>query len=219
MTISIDDLIPQVRNIIDEVKHDAEEDFSTDLEKEIRQAIIYAAQKMKRELGRAFLIPKRIDGRNTSITVNQVNSDGVGTISLPADFGEIVELQMSGWQQPVTSLIEPGTNEARQQMHPWTRGNHIKPKAMMTLDSAGNNVIEYFTAARQDGNYVHELQHMDYMPIIDGDTRSLPIADDMYDVLVYQSASIFMLSKGETQLAEQFASMGTLQPTTPAATE
>lgn len=206
MTLDIDNnLIPRVRNLIDEVAHDAMEDFSSDLNAEIKQSIIMAAQKLKRELGRQFLLPVSY---NASVTGN---SDGTGIINLPDDYGELAEFQMRGWLQPVTDLIEPGSLEAKQQMHPWTRGSASKPVAMIILKD-GNNMIKYYSAAKNAGAYDHTLDHFDYLPVIDDDTDMLPIVDNMYDILLYQSAALLMLSKGETQIAEQFASMGMTQP-------
>lgn len=205
MTLDIDkDLVPKIRNLIDEIAHDATEDFSSDLNAEIRQSVIYAAQKMKRNLGRQFLEPQRFDA------VVSGSDDGTGTLTLPEDFGELVEMQMQGWLQPVTDLIESGSVEAKQQMHPWTRGSWCKPVAMMVLKE-GANVIKYYCAKKEE-DYIHVLDHLDYMPIIDDATEVLPIVDDMYDILTYQAAAILMLSKNETQAAEQFASMGTVQP-------
>jgi len=211
MKLSIEkDLIPRVRTLIDEVAHDATEDFSTDLDAEIRNAIIMAAQKMRRDLGRAFLLPLNFTSTLTA------GADGSGTATMPDDFGTLVEFQLRGWKQPVTDFIEPGSAEAKQQMHPWTRGSASKPVAMVTL-SDNNNSIRYWSAAKQGGTYVHELDHFQYLPIVDDSTDFLPIADEAYDMLLYQSAALLMLSKGETEIAGQLASMGSLTPQQPVA--
>ena len=212
MTYSIDSLIGLVRKAIDEVAHDASEDFSTDLNAEIRQAIILAAQRMKRQLDRQFLEPIAATG----VTVSGTDTDAVGTVTLPDDFGDIIELQLDGWLQPVVELIEPGTKQAKQQLHPWTQGTPEKPRAMMTLNSEGANVIKYYRAPLVDGKYVHKLDHLHYLPVIDDSTESLPIVDNMYDVLIYQSAALVLAGKGETQYAEQMASLGKIGDDTPA---
>ena len=206
MRIEIEDLAKSVRKLIDEVAHDAIEDFSTDLDAEIEQSIILAAQKLKRDLGRQFLIPKSFDS-----TLVYQDGDGSGTATLPDDFGTVVEFQLRGWKQPVTDLIEPNSTEAKQQMHPWTKGSPSKPVAMVTLKDEAN-VLMYWSAPKKNGTYQHELDHFHYMPVIDDSTDVLYIADEVYDLLLYQSASVLMLSKGETAIAEQLASMGTLQP-------
>ena len=211
MKLSIEkDLIPRVRTLIDEVAHDATEDFSTDLDAEIRNAIVMAAQKMRRDLGRAFLLPLNFTSTLTA------GADGSGTATMPDDFGTLVEFQLRGWKQPVTDFIEPGSAEAKQQMHPWTRGSASKPVAMVTL-SDNNNSIRYWSAAKQGDTYVHELDHFQYLPIVDDSTDFLPIADEAYDMLLYQSAALLMLSKGETEIAGQLASMGSLTPQQPVA--
>ena len=208
MTLSIEnDLIPKVRTLIDEVAHDATEDFSSDLDAEIRNSIIMAAQKMKRDLGRAFLLPVSFD--RCALTAGD---DGIGTATMPDDFGTLVEFQLKGWLQPVTDFIEPGSAEAKQQMHPWTRGSASKPVAMVTLSANGVNSITYFCAQKQGDAYRHELDHFHYIPVIDDSTEVLPIADEAYDMLLYQSAALLMLSKGETEIAGQLASMGSLTP-------
>ena len=214
MTINIDtDLIPRVRTLIDEMAHDAMEDFSTDLNAEIRQAVIMAAQKMKRDLGRAFLQPCTYNA-----TLVYQDGDASGTATIPEDFGTLVEFRIKGWKQSVTDIIEPGSIEAKQQLHPWTRGSVSKPVAMVTLSQDGSsNVLRYWSAPKENGIYRHELETFQYMPVIDDSTKRLPIADDAYDMLLYQSAALLMLMKGETQMAEQFASMGTLQKTEPEA--
>lgn len=208
MTISIETLIQQVRTLIDEVKHDATEDFSTDLEKEIRHSIILAAQKMKRDLGRQFLLPIKWEASLA------FGDDGSGIATMPEDFGTLVEFRLKGWKQGVTDLIEPDSIEAKQQMHPWTRGSASKPVAMVELSQDGtNNVLRYWSAPKGVSGYSHVLDKFEYLPVIDEQTESLPITDEAYDLLLYQSASLLMLSKGETQMAEQLASMGTLQTT------
>jgi hypothetical protein len=211
MRITIDNLIVSVRKLIDEVAHDAVEDFSTDLNAEIEQSVIMAAQKLKRDLGRQFLIPVDYEA-----TLVYQDGDGSGTATLPDDFGTVVEFQLKGWKQPVTDLIEPNSTEAKQQMHPWTKGSPSKPVAMVTLKD-GANVLKYWSAPKKNGTYSHELDHFHYLPVIDESTDVLHIADEVYDLLLYQSASLLMLSKGETAIAEQLASMGTLQPLSAAA--
>ena len=206
MKLSIEnDLIPRVRTLIDEVAHDATEDFSSDLDAEIRNAIVMAAQKMRRDLGRAFLLPQAFPSTLTA------GEDGSGTATMPDDFGTLVEFQLRGWKQPVTDFIEPGSAEAKQQMHPWTRGSASKPVAMVTLSDNANR-IRYWSAAKQGDTYIHELDHFQYLPIVDDSTDVLPIADEAYDMLLYQSAALLMLSKGETDIAGQLASMGSLTP-------
>ena len=213
MTYSIDSLIGKVRTAIDEVAYDASEDFSTDLNAEIRQAIIIVAQRMKRQLDRQFLEPIAATG----VTVSGTDTDAVGTVTLPDDYGDIIELQLEGWLQPVVELIEPGTKEAKQQIHPWTQGTPEKPRAMMTVGTEGANVIKYFRAPKAEGKYVHKLDHFHYLPVIDESTEELPIVDNMYDVLIYQSAALLLAGKGETQLAEQMASLGKIGDDTPSA--
>ena len=204
MTYSIESLIGLVRKAIDEVAYDASEDFSTDLNAEIRQAIILAAQRMKRQLGRQFLEPIVA----TEVTISGTDTGAVGAVTLPDDFGDIIELQLQGWMQPVVELIESGTKEAMLQLHPWTMGTPEKPRAMMTLNSTGKNVIQYYRAPKLEGKYVHKLHHFHYLPVIDDSTESLPIVDNMYDILIYQAAALVLAGKGETQLAEQMASIG-----------
>lgn len=117
---------------MDEIRSGTEDDFSADLDKELRQALVLSADELLQEAPMEKLLPKRVvanSGDNKDYdAIRTEYSDGHGSLVIPDDFLLLYELRLRSWQGTVRTLLEPGSNEALMQQSRWTRGTPQKPK-------------------------------------------------------------------------------------------
>ncbi len=59
-----------------------------------------------------------------------IDKEGVVTATIPQQCVRPIEWQLNGWQQSVTSFLQPDSHEAANQHCMWTRGNSHTPAAI-----------------------------------------------------------------------------------------
>lgn len=221
MKVKIKELIEKSRIALDELRVGEEDDFSSDLDTEIRQALLLAANELMEEAPADKLEPKAVvatvNGDSDYDPIRTEYSDGHGSLAIPDDFLLLYELRLRSWQGTVTTLLEPGSNEAQMQRSRWTRGTPQKPKAMLETDGSGQRVITYWTAGRyavpslsRKDVYDHTVERFTYIPKgsvstdSDGDEcLSASLSDDCERNIIYRALSLVLTTKKETELAGQ----------------
>ena len=138
MDITIDDAIKKVRIAIDDIvkDEDKDEDFTADAATELKQAVEDACTRVSQEAPADYVIPKTVGSeqwtdKDGNADGQTMNADGSGYLVLPSDFLRFVELRLASWGRSVFELLVPGSNEANMQVSRWSRGNALKPKAMI----------------------------------------------------------------------------------------
>lgn len=205
-----------------------------DSDEEMKQAIETAAQQLLLQAPAQMLQPKRVvvslngNGKQDYDPIQTQFTDGHGTLVIPDDWLRLVELRLRSWQSSLTMLMEPGSKEAQMQSSRWTRGTPQKPRGMITTSpTTGKRVLMYWTAGRYDANhgqtvgkvYDHEVELFTYVPYqkledvksSDEDDAEvvdqrlvLALTDECKKYLIYRAISIFLVSKKEKDLADQY---------------
>lgn len=220
MKAKVEELIKKSRTALDEIRSGTEDDFSADLDKELRQALVLSADELLQEAPMEKLLPKRVvanSGDNKDYdAIRTEYSDGHGSLVIPDDFLLLYELRLRSWQGTVRTLLEPGSNEALMQQSRWTRGTPQKPKAMLETDEKGQRVITYWTAGKyanpraqnMQSVYDHFVEKFTYIPrsSVTNDTDktewlNVALTDDCEKNLIYRALSLLLITKKETELA------------------
>lgn len=208
--------------------------FADDSDEEMKQAIETAAQQILLQAPAQMLQPKRVmvslneSGRQDYDAIQTQYTDGHGSLVIPDDWLRLVELRLRSWQSSLTVLMEPGSKEAQMQSSRWTRGTPQKPMGMITTSpTTGKRMLMYWTAGRYDANhgqtvgkvYDHEVDLFTYVPYQkledvkssdedDADVVDqrlvLALTDECKKYLIYRAISIFLVSKKEKDLADQY---------------
>ena len=90
--------------------------------------------------------PKVYDVPQIAITDN---GDGSGAIVVPADFVNLVELQLDGWARSCTRLEPSASPLALAQGNIYTRGGCCKPVCVDGVNNAGERVIDYYSLPKE----------------------------------------------------------------------
>lgn len=224
MDITIDDAIKKVRIAIDDIvkDEDKDEDFTADATTELKQAVEDACTRVSQEAPADYVIPKTVGSeqwtdKDGNADGQTMNADGSGYLVLPSDFLRFVELRLVSWGRSVFELLVPGSNEANMQASRWSRGNALKPKAMIANNATGGRILCYWTAGRyaakqSDGTvknvYNHQVEVLAYVPIpavsTDGKTITVGLTDNCLANIIYTAAGIYMEGKKEATLADRF---------------
>ena len=208
MEIDIREAIDKIRTAIDDIKGTLDDDFATDVDTEIRQALRHSVESLLMELPPSLVIPSVC--KPTSSTPSWSRATGTmgdGMIVLPDDFLRFLDIQVSGWKGALYELMEAGSEEERRQRSPWSRGSNSKPKAMLDTDNDGKRIIHYWP-----GSANAELVRLSYVPIWSGDNDkiSCSLRDEVEKNVIYRAASIFLEGKKEHDVAENFKVLSTL---------
>lgn len=226
MKAKVEELIEKSRTALDEIRSGTEDDFSADLDKELRQALVLSADELLQEAPMEKLLPKRVvanSGDNKDYdAIRTEYSDGHGSLVIPDDFLLLYELRLRSWQGTVRTLLEPGSNEALMQQSRWTRGTPQKPKAMLETDEKGQRVITYWTAGKyanpraqnMQSVYDHFVEKFTYVPRAainkdadDTEWIDIALTGDCENNLIYRALSMILTTKKETELASTVRGM------------
>lgn len=202
MEIDISKAIGKVRTAIDDIKGTLDDDFATDVDTEIRQALRHSVESLLMELPPALVTPSVC--KPTSSTPSWSRSTGTmgdGMIVLPDDFLRFLDIQVKGWKGALYELMEAGSEEERRQRSPWSRGSNSKPKAMLDTDIDGKRTIHYWP-----GSENAELVRLSYVPMWSeaDDKISCSLRGEVEKNVIYRAASIFLEGKKEHDAAEHF---------------
>lgn len=214
MEAAVSDLIGKVRIAIDEIAKDVDDDFTSDADNEIRQALGCALIQMCGDLPDNRLLPKTLSSE--TLTQAQVKrTDGTGYLVLPLDYLKLIEFKLESWPISVRDLLDPTSDEAKRQASRWGRGTPQKPCVMESTDNCGNKILRYWTAGKFANNdtgspksfYNHGIELFVYVPrpttSIDGSVMTAPIRDEALQNVIYRASGIFLEGKKENELADR----------------
>ena len=136
---------------------------------------------------------------NTALVTE--NTDGTGVITLPSTFVRFLSLKMSDWNRPVTSLVNPGTEQYDAQFVKGIRGSRWKPIAALSQSSGSVPKIEYFST-QADTHTISRLEYVLY-------TVAEQMPDALIDGMCWLIASRLLVSLQHEEAAN--AAMGKAQ--------
>lgn len=205
MNTALSTLREKVRKAIDDIAPSAVDDFGTDTNNEIDQALLHAATSLSYTLPLGLVIPTETNSQTTGTR----SSDGSGYVMLPSNYLRFVSLSVSGWKGSVGELIERGSEAEKMQRSVWSRGTKTKPKAMLdteVISSQTKEVIRFWPSTTDN---TATLVYIDAAEISNSNLVCA-LASSMEKNLIYLACSIFMQGKKENVLAEAFAKLAEL---------
>lgn len=199
MNINKSDIVVKIRTAIDDVLPGAQDSFTTDTDNELWQATLQAVQALLEELPLEKLVPQS----GTSAAATTV--DGGSDIVLPSGFLRFVNVRLSGWTGPLSELMDPGSDEARRQRSPWSRGTAEKPKAMIHHNASGSLILSCWPSGT--------VSVLNYIPkaVLDGTTITAALKDETERLVIFRAASIFFEGKKEPDTASKFISLSNME--------
>lgn len=115
------------------------------------------------------------------------NAIGGGQLLLPADFVQLVSLQLNGWQSPVCRLHAHDSREAAWQRNEYTRAGCCRPVCIESFTPGGERCALLFPLPANEGAKVNHFIYEAAFNAADG----LDGYDDgMVDAVVYACASL-----------------------------
>lgn len=101
-------------------------------------------------------VPAKSLGNGTEVTLPadnlaawkyEIDEEGVGSVTLPADFKRLLSFKCSDWRRPVVAPIYDTDISYTQQSNPYLRGNAYRPEVAIC---DGESRLEFYTAVSPD---------------------------------------------------------------------
>jgi hypothetical protein len=119
-------------------------------------------------------------------------ADGVGYVSLPADFLRLAKIKFDDWINPVQTFAEYNSKTAEMQRFPWIRGGKRKPVCVLN-ENNGDKILECYSTGGSLTEFV-------YVPSSHFDSTDKNIMnDDAIDLLLSYVASVIYNRTNETE--------------------
>lgn len=197
MIISKNDIVAKIRTAIDDVTPTASDSFTDNTDNELWQAAQHAAQALLEELPFDML-----DISVDSLTGTADSDRGSMYSKVDSSFLRFVSIDITGTSGVLNELIEPGSNEAKMQRSPWSRGSNTKPKAMLDHDNTdGARIIVWWP-----GDSANSKATLRYIPeaTITSSSIDCAVRSEAERMVIYRAAAIFFEGKKEPETAEKF---------------
>ena len=197
MIISKNDIVAKIRTAIDDVTPTASDSFTDNTDNELWQAAQHAVQALLEELPFDML-----DISIDPLTGTADSNRGSMYSKVNSSFLRFVSIDIAGTSGVLNELIEPGSNEAKMQRSPWSRGSSTKPKAMLDHDNTdGARIIVWWP-----GNTANSEAKLRYIPeaTITSSSIDCAVRSEAERMVIYRAAAIFFEGKKEPETAEKF---------------
>ncbi len=195
MNTTITSLTAKVRKAIDDIAPEALDDFSTDANEEMAQAIVHAATSLLQTL------PIEMLEVSTENYTNVVD----GAVALPSGFLRFVAYKAADWSGSVKTLVEPGSDEEKMQHNPWSRGSNSKPKAMLEDAAVGPGKYLSIWPTCANGKLYYIAQ-----ATINDSTLTCGLKSECEKNLINLAASMYLEGKKEHDAAANFLELSKL---------
>ena len=188
--MSVDELLKRVRLVINEAEGDSDISLlSADtrrLDDSIKELLPRAVSFIQKNKGATAgrVNTKSITPSSLNVTDN---GSGGGQMVLPADFVELVSLQLAGWLSPANRLCAHNSREAVWQQNTYTRAGSSKPVCIASFAPTGERYAVLFPLP--DGNGAR-VRHFVYEALFDAADGLNGYDSGMDDAVVYACASL-----------------------------
>ena len=193
MRIDYCDILRDIHIALDEVTGaDAkEDDFATDMDTELRQAVNSAIEQLLGEVSDDLIDMKQ----GTSQTVTKASGTGevVASVPLPNDYLRLSSISFTSWPMSLTEVTEPGSEKAKMQACQWTRGTIYKPVVIpvTTAPTSGTpaKILKVYSVLSTDS-----LTDFAYVPKPSYNNAYVECAlhSEVRKAIVYRAAAIFL---------------------------
>ncbi len=129
---------------------------------------------------------------------------GCGTLLLPADFVELVSLQLVGWQRPCVTLYSQNSPEALAQGNVYTRAGEFRPVCVDGVSATGERTVWLYPAG--DNSL---LKHFVYEADFDIDDGLVGCESVLADAVAYYCVALLYSVFERQDVANTFISMAT----------
>lgn len=199
-------LTAKVRKALDDIAPGVSETFSDNVNAEIGQAVLQAAEMVVMEAPVHLLVPTVKISADTNLINDTVNHK----LTLPSTAIRLVELKMADWSIVLREFLDPASDEAKMQRSSWGCGSIDKPKAMVTFNNKVDEIAN--STGRLDVFYwssAGTLGHIAYVekPTGDGSSLVCAVKDILEKNIIYRACQIFLEGKKEAATAEKFAAL------------
>lgn len=212
MTISLSSYVEKVRKAIDDITPGVIDDFASDANNEIKQAIRYAVDGLLMVLPLEMLIPTV---KSEGLTTGKRETDGSGYVLLDdSKFLRFESLTVSGWIGSVTELMDWNGEEVKMQRSAWSRGTASKPKAVFDFvrptenaaGTAGSLAIRFWPSTAENNVTVSYIERAE-VQANDADKLICALREGSEKSIVYQACRIYLEGKKESEMAEKFSKL------------
>ena len=184
------ELLRKVRIVINEAANDNDVSLlSADtrrLDDSIMELLPRAVMFIQKNKGAAAgrVNTRSVAPSDMNITANAI---GGGQLPLPADFVQLVSLQLDGWQSPVCQLHAHDSREATWQRNGYTRAGCCRPVCIESFTPDGERCALLFPLPADDGA---KPSHFIYEAAFNAADGLNGYDDGMVDAVVYACASL-----------------------------
>ena len=144
--ITTDELVKKVRLLVNEPDEDASLDLLSEdtrsIDSTIRGLLGDAVLFVQQHKEQGAVNPKEYAPADGALTDN---GDGTGDILLPADFVELLQVQLKGWERPCTQLFPASSAVALAQGNVNTRGGCSRPVCVEGMNAEALPVMRYYS--------------------------------------------------------------------------
>ena len=184
--ITTAELIKKVRYLINETDDDSGISLITDdmrsIDDTIMELLPQAVAIVQKQSGGRYVNARALLSQNA---VFQLTADGVGTVTLPSDFAELVSIRLDSWKIPCVEISSSDSAEALYKFERSYRPASSRPVCVEDITGEGNKVLKLSPCAEQDS-----LNHFVYEARFDV-ARGLDMCDSrMADAVAYVCAAL-----------------------------
>lgn len=196
MTIEYCDILRDLHVALDEIIiGDAQnDDFATDMDTELTQAVNSAVEQLLNELDESHIDLKD----DPSVTATA----GTGThrITIPSDMLRFVAVSFRSWGSELRELTPPDSDKAKMQRCAWTMGTKYKPVAIMTTSGTTKILQVYGTSANEP---VTRFLYVP-MPAYTNTSVTCALREEARKCILYRAAGIYLETHREPDAAEKY---------------
>ena len=121
-----------------------------------------------------------------SVTAIHEESENYGHIVCPDDFVSLVALKMKGWKRIVSKTYGTDSKEYMAQCNEATRAGIYKPVGILTVDTQGRKVIEYYSVKAE-----HKVEMFVYEASFNNEEGlNMNESDSAFAAICYMTASL-----------------------------
>lgn len=186
-TFSAEDIVKKVRVKLDEIAINESEMMETEEDNKNLDSVIKSCIPDAYRLVNSLADASLLEGLDASTSSLSINSDLVGTVTLPADFFRCVNVRLSSWKSSASDIIAEDSPAYRMQSNKWICGTPNLPVAALVHSKSGR-VLELYKAASSNDT----IKSLTYIPAIEDGTTSVSISNAVANSFIYFVAALTM---------------------------
>lgn len=191
----VSDIIKQVREYLNEV--------SALNEAEVLNGSAPVDERIKAMIPECAIL--LCDGTAMDVSTFAIDSNGVGTIEVPANYGRLKELRLSCWSRSVYDTVDAESAAYRRQQNIVTRGGTVRPVVAIVPHGEGR-MLELYSVPVWDSRVKVDRATYVAVPTIEGDDTKILVSKDKESVLCYMVAVRVARSYGNESAAQLLSS-------------